>query len=74
MTALRKPDGGVRGIVVGDFLRRLVAFDLISRNAMVSGLMAMEHGDTLWPFVRQFYGQPSSYLWEDDCGITHDIP
>ena len=111
MTALRKPDGGVRGIVVGDFLRRLVArtlaqqfskavweatapfqfalstkagteavthalqaltsldedatvvsidgvgaFDLISRNAMVSGLMAMEHGDTLWPFVCQFYG------------------
>ena len=49
------------------------AFDLISRNAMVSGLMAMEHGDTLWPFVRQFYGQPSSYLWEDDCEITHDI-
>ena len=43
------------------------AFDL-----MVSGLMAMEHGDTLWPFVRQFYGQPSSHLWEDDCGITHD--
>ena len=25
MTTLRKPDGGVRGIVVGDFLRRLVA-------------------------------------------------
>ena len=25
MTALSKPDGGVRGIVVGDFLRRLVA-------------------------------------------------
>ena len=128
MTALRKPDGGVRCIVVGDFLRRLVArtlaqqfskavleatapfqfvlstkagieavthalqaltsldedgtvvsidgvgaFDLISRNAMVSVLMAMGHGDTLWPFVRQFYGQPSSYLWEDDCGITHDI-
>ena len=111
MTALRKPDGGVWGIVVGDFLRRLVAhtlaqqfskafleattpfqfalstkagrdprvanidefgrgrnsvdgvgaFDLISRNAMVSGLMAM---DKLWPFVRQFYGQPSSRLWD----------
>ena len=94
MTALRKPDGGVWGIVVGNFLRRLVActlaqqfskavleatdgfmfalstkagaethamqaltsldedatvvsidgvgaFDLISRNAMVSGLMDM---------------------------------
>ena len=25
MTALQKPDGGVRGIVVGDALRRLVA-------------------------------------------------
>ena len=25
MTALRKPDGGVRGIVVGDIVRRLVA-------------------------------------------------
>ena len=25
MTALSKPDGGVRGIVVGDILRRLVA-------------------------------------------------
>ena len=129
MTALSKPDGGVRGIVVGDFLRRLVArtlaqqfsqavleatspfqfalstragteavthalqahtsldenatvvsidgvgaFDLISRNAMVSGLMAMENGDRLWPFIREFYGRPSSYLWEDDRGVTHDIP
>ena len=25
MTALQKPTGGVRGIVVGDFVRRLVA-------------------------------------------------
>ena len=25
ITALRKPDGGVRGIVVGDFLRPFVA-------------------------------------------------
>ena len=25
MTALKKPDGGVRGIVVGDIIRRLVA-------------------------------------------------
>ena len=111
MTASRKPDGGVWGIVVGDFLRRLVActlapgilqgcfgghspvpvclldesrnkdhalqalasldedatvvsidgvgaFDLISRNAMVSGLMDM----SVIIFV------------EDDCGITHNIP
>ena len=50
------------------------AFDLISRNAMVSGLMAMEHGDTLWPFVPVL--RPTVVImWEDDyCGITHDIP
>ena len=47
------------------------AFSILFRNAMVSGLMDIEHGDTLWPFVRQFYGQPSSDLW-DDSGITSD--
>ena len=25
------------------------------------------------PFVRQFYGTPSRYLWEDDEGVTHNI-
>ena len=25
------------------------------------------------PFVRQFYGTPSRYLWEDDSGEVHDI-
>ena len=129
MTALSKPDGGVWGIVVGDFLHRLVArtlaqqfsqavleatspfqfalstragteavthalqaltridenatvvsihgvgaFDLISRNAMVSGLMALENGDRMWPFIREFYCRPSSHSWEDDRGVTHDIP
>ena len=111
--ALQKPDGGVRGIVVGDTLRRMVArtmaqqlsaqvevatsphqyalknkagcetvahilqvlteldeeatvvsvdgigaFDLISRNAMMSGLRFMVDGDRVLPFVRAFYGQP----------------
>ena len=41
---------------------------------MVSGLMAMENGDRMWPFIREFYGRPSSNLWEDDRGVTHDIP
>ena len=31
VTALSKPDGGVRGIVVGDFLRRLVARTLVQQ-------------------------------------------
>ena len=111
MTALQKPSGCVRGIVVGDFLRRFVArtlaqqlgpaveratapfqfglttksgcecvthiaqtltdldgnttllsvdgigaFDLISRGAMLQGLLEVEGGSTAFFFVRQFHG------------------
>ena len=124
MTALQKPTGGVRGIVVG-FVRRLVArtlaqqlkdavqlatapfqfalstkagseciahvaqtltdmdanatllsvdgigaFDLVSRGAMMRGLMDVE-GSVL-PFIRQF-GTPSTFWWDDDELLTHDI-
>ena len=129
MTALQKPSGGVRGIVVGDTFRRLVArtiaqqvsqavevatapfqyalrtragcecvshvfqtltdldeqatilsvdgvgaFDLISRNAMMQGLMHMEGGEQVLLFVRLFYSTPSSFLWEDSMGTVHHIP
>ena len=112
------PTGGVRGIVVGDFVRRLVArtlaqqlgpavesattpfqfalstkagseciahvaqalsvdgigaFDLVSRGAMMSGLLEVEGGASALSFVRQFYGSPSTYLWDDDDGVTHEI-
>ena len=128
MTALQKPKGGVRGIVSGDIIRRLVArticqhlssavqvatapfqyalstkagreciahalqvltdlnprttivsidgvsaFDLISRGAMLTGLRSVPGGDSALPFVVQFYGNPSSYLWEDDVGDVHEI-
>ena len=128
ITALCKPDGGVRGIVVGDILRRLVAktmakqvskeaetatapfqyalstkagcecvahmlqsitdldpeatvisidgigaCDLISRNAMLEGLLRMEKGDQILPFVRCFFGIPSTYLWDDEMGVTQHI-
>ena len=128
MTALRKSDGGVRGIVVGDLFRRLVsrtlakqfaqqvedatapfqyalktragcecvahifhsltevdpsttvisvdgvgAFDSVSRAAMLSGLLDMEEGEQLLPFVRMFYSQPSSYLFDDEAGETHTV-
>ena len=126
MTALRKPDGGVRAIVVGDLFRRLVsrtlakhfaqqaedatapfqhafkkragcecvalilqsltevdpsatvisvdgvgAFDSVSWSAM-PGLFDMEEGERgrLLPFVRTFYSQPSSYLFDDEVGET----
>ena len=129
LTALRKPDGGVRGIVVGDIMRRLVArtmakqiakkvekatapfqhalttkagcecvahilqtitdkderativsidgvgaCDLISRNSMMEGLLRMEDGDQVLPFVRCFCGSPSTNLWEDELGKPQDIP
>ena len=25
------------------------------------------------PFVLQFYGRPSTYLWEDDCTVVQEI-
>ena len=50
------------------------AFDLVSREAMLSGLRNMEGGAKLLPFVAQFYGQPSQYIWEDDEGVCHTIP
>ena len=128
-TALKKEDGGVRGIVVSDVLRRLVArtmakqcalsaekatapfqyalrtragcecvshvlqtlvdqdpnatilsldgvgaFDLVSHNAMLQGLFGMEGGDRLFPFVRVFYGDPSTFLWEDNLGGVPKSP
>ena len=129
ITTLQKPDGGVRGIVVGEVFRRLVArtmaqqlssaveeatapfqyalstragceciahavqamtdvdgratilsidgigaFDLVSRGAMLEGLRTMEGGGDALPFVMQFYGSPSTYLWEDEEGVNHEIP
>ena len=128
ITTLQQPDGGVRGIVVSDFLRRAVArtmahqvskeveeatapfqyalktksgcecvshvlqtltqssprcavvsvdgvgaFDLVSRNAMLRGLMSLSSGGRLLPFVRRFYGQPSVFFWEDETGEVQHI-
>ena len=128
MTALWKPDGGVRGIIVGDIIRGLVArtiakqiarqteeasvpyqhalntkagcecvahvhqtlmdldpeativsidgvgaYDSISRNAMLEGLLRMEDGERVLPFVRRFYGSPSTCIWEDELGVSQDI-
>ena len=48
------------------------AFDLVSREAMLRGFSA-EGGEAVLPFVRQFYGAPSMYLWQDDSGVTHEF-
>ena len=49
----------------------IVAFDLVSRQALLEGLRRVEGGDSALPFVSQFYGSPSSYLWED--GQVHTL-
>ena len=117
LTALSKPDGGVRGILAGDVIRRLVArtmsqqlakaaevatgphqhalstragcecvahalqglvemdpdttivsddgigaYDLISRESMMTGFFRMERGGAALPFVQMFYGLLSENL------------
>ena len=49
------------------------AFDLIPRQSMLDGLSAIENGEKLLPFVRSFYGAPSTYFWEDEMGTTHEV-
>ena len=128
LTALQKPNGAVRGIVVGDFFRLVVArtmpqqysklgeaathcfqhalsagagtecvthivlvltseeqeatilsidgtgaFDLHSRNAMFSGVVDRVESDKLVPFIRLFYGSPSTFVWEDDAGTVRHV-
>ena len=40
----------------------------------LSGLLRMENGDQILPFVRCFYGRTSTYLWEDEVGDTQEFP
>ena len=42
------------------------AFDLVSRNAMLNGLLEITDEEQLFPFARLFYSQPSTCLWDDD--------
>ena len=128
MVALQKPNGRVRGIVIGDFTRRLVArcfaqqkaeafqeacspfqfalstrsgaesvvrlltaaleldpestlvsvdgvgaFDTMSRQAMLQGLLRVPGANQCLPFVRMFYSEPSEYVWHDADGTAHII-
>ena len=128
VVALQKPNGRVRGIVIGDLHRRLVsrslaqtyashfhtacmphqfalsartgteaivhaltaateanpqhtilsvdgigAYDTISRTSMLEGLRRVPDANSCLPFVRQFYAQPSTYVWHDSNGRPHPI-
>ena len=45
------------------------ACDTTSCVAMLRGLRRMEGGDALLPFVSQFYGSASTYLWKEGSMI-----
>ena len=49
------------------------AFDLVSRRAMMTAVHNMDQGEKLIPFLLQFYGHPSTHLWEDEEGTVHEI-
>ena len=40
------------------------AFDMVSRESMLRGLLEVEGGGAALPSVRMFYASPSEYLWE----------
>ena len=42
------------------------------RESMLRGLSRAEGGDRVL-FVRQFCGSPSTYIWQDENGVIHDM-
>ena len=73
MCGARGPSADGGGSVEHMSVDGVGAFDLVSRGAMTSGLLRMEAGGAVLPFVHQFYGRPSSYLWDDEDGQVDEI-
>ena len=49
------------------------AYDLMRRRAMLTKLHSLPRASALLPFVRMSYGSPSTYLWVDNEGRTHEV-
>ena len=50
------------------------AFNHVSRQTMLGAPLARPALCPLVPYVRRFYGSPSSYYcWVDDCGALHEV-
>ena len=45
----------------------------MSRCGLRGNAQGIEGGDSVLPFVSQFYSSASTYIWEDDFGVIHDI-
>ena len=73
VTALRQPHGNIRGIVVGDIIRRLIASTIAQRPRIEERQVARVGQHARWcassPFVRLFYSAPSTHVWEDELGM-----
>ena len=49
------------------------AFDTMSRQAMLQGLLRVPGANQCLPVVRMFYSEPSEYVWHDADGTAHII-
>ena len=49
------------------------AFDSISRAAMLQSLRDLPGASSILPFVMLFYGEASSYIWENDAGEVQTV-
>jgi hypothetical protein len=70
--ALRSATDNDEGLTVVS-IDGIGAFDHIRRQAMLEQLATLEHASAMLPFVRLSYGQASTYLWQDDAGVSHVI-
>ena len=49
------------------------AHDIISRNAALEGLLKVENGDQVLPFMRNFYGRRLTCVRREEMGTVHEI-
>ena len=49
------------------------AFDTMSRQSMLQGLLGVPGANECLPFVRMFYSEPSEYVWHDSGGVPHIV-
>ena len=59
-----------RGVIAVDGVG---AYDHCKRKAVLLKLRDFPTVNSLMPFVLQFYGQQSTYLWTDDQGEVHEV-
>ncbi|CAE7740103.1 unnamed protein product [Symbiodinium sp. CCMP2592] len=49
------------------------AFDLISRQAMLTAFRNASNANAILPFVRLFHGSPSEFVWTDSASNPHRV-